>query len=126
MIKDTISKHDFISGEPRKDFTFGDYDFSNVRLTPSANWGTNPCGEVSLGAFQTGELGVVLSPPSTGNSMMYETLRSSLDEIRHTFSVDYASLYPTTFRDIQITNNTTPTTSYTDVTTASGEWTIID
>ena len=75
--KTSIKQHDFISGEPRnKYFVFGDYDFSDIRIMPS----TNPCGEISLGGFQRGELGVVMAPAGVGKTGMMNRLMESMRE----------------------------------------------
>lgn len=89
--KTSIKQHDFISGEPRhKYFVFGDYDFSNVRLIPS----TNPCGEVSLGGFQRGELATVMAPAGVGKTGIMQRLMESMREERQVVNLDYMSLYP--------------------------------
>ena len=89
--KTSIKQHDFISGEPRnKYFVFGDYDFSDIRIMPS----TNPCGEISLGGFQRGELGVVMAPAGVGKTGMMNRLMESMREGRQVINMDYMSLYP--------------------------------
>jgi hypothetical protein len=89
--KTSIKQHDFISGEPRnKYFVFGDYDFSDIRIMPS----TNPCGEISLGGFQQGKLGVVMAPAGVGKTGMMNRLMESMGEGRQVINMDYMSLYP--------------------------------
>ena len=88
--KTSIKQHDFISGEPRnKYFVLGDYDFSNIRIRP-----TNPCGEISLGGFQQGELGVVMAPPGVGKTGILQRMLRTMGEERRVTNLDYASLYP--------------------------------
>ena len=100
--KTSIKQHDFISGEPRhKYFVLGDYDFSNIRINPLQlqDWQETILSK----GLQQGELGIIMSPPGVGKSMIMERMLASINENRQVVNTDYDSLYPEMTRYLGLT-----------------------
>ena len=106
-----VREHDFISGKPKLRWFDPEFitEMVSLRIRPI----TNPCNEIPLGVdyvdcvlgqgFERGELGVTMSPPSTGKSQIVTNILTAMRGGQPT-NFDYQSLYP----EVQRTYNIRP------------------